>query len=135
MSNKNNIKNTAIVGLIGLGTGLAIGYLTAPKSGKETRQDIANNSLKFKEEQFKRYNDVQASLSEAIATGVKQLKNFKGSSQQMLDELIGQAKDAEYKALDIYRAVKSGEATDKDLDKAITHANKSKENLFKYLSK
>lgn len=135
MTNKKQIKSTAIAGLIGVGVGVAVGILTAPKSGKETRKDIVDGSVKLKDELFKRYHDVQTSLSEAIDHAISQLNSFKGSSKESLEDLIAKAKDAEFKALDIFRAVKAGESDNKDLDKAVDHANKAKENLVKYLNK
>jgi gas vesicle protein len=135
MGSKQQAKKVALAGIVGVAVGLAIGILAAPKSGKETRQDIKDATGKFKDELFKRYGDVQTSLSETIEEAMGRISDFKGSAQESLESLIDQAKNAEYKAKDVYRAVRHGEADDKHLDKAIDQANKAKENLSKYLNK
>ncbi len=130
-----NTKAVAILALVAFGAGVATGLLTAPKSGKETRDDLKKASGKLKEELDKRYSEVQGSLSETIDQAMSQVGNFRGSAQDKLEELIDQAKQAEYKVKDVYRAMRHGDADDKNLDKAIDQANKAKNHLFKFLNK
>lgn len=130
-----NTKAVAILALVAFGAGVATGLLTAPKSGKETRDDLKKASGKLKEELDKRYGEVQGSLSETIDQAMSQVGNFRGSAQDKLEELIDQAKQAEYKVKDVYRAMRHGDADDKNLDKAIDQANKAKNHLFKFLNK
>lgn len=133
MTNKKTVKTAAIAGLVGVGVGLTVGYLTAPKSGKETRADIAIKSREIKEDIVERYEALHESLSDAIEAGMAQVSHLTGASKKALEGLIDQAKDAEYKAVNVYRAVKSGEADDKNLERAINHATKAKNDLKKYL--
>lgn len=129
------VKTGLALTAVALGVGYAVGLLTAPKSGKETRQDIADKTAKFKEELDKKYAETQSSLSEAIDQAMAQFSDFRGSSQDKLKSLIDQAKDAEYKAKDVFRAVKHGEASDRNLDKALDQAGKAKDHLWKFLNK
>ena len=130
-----NSKAVAILALVAFGAGVATGILTAPKSGKETRKDIRDASGKVKQELDKKYSDVQGSLSNAIDQAMSQVGDFRGNAQEKLEDLIDQAKQAEYKVKDVYRAMRHGDANDKNLNKAIDQANKAKGNLFKFLSK
>lgn len=134
MTNKKTVKTAAIASLVGVGVGLTVGYLTAPKSGKETRADIANKSREIKEDIVERYDALHVSLAEAIEAGMAQLSQLSGSSKKALEGLIEQAKEAEYKAVNVFRAVKNGESDDKNLDRALDHAAKAKNNLKKYLN-
>jgi len=129
------VKTGLALTVIALSAGYVAGLLTAPKSGKETRQDLRDASGKLKEEVEKRYGDIQSSLSEAIDQAYGQISDFRGSSQDKLKSLIDQAKDAEYKVKDVFRAVKHGEASDRNLDKALNQANKAKDHLLKFINK
>jgi gas vesicle protein len=130
-----NTKAVAILALVAFGAGVATGLLTAPKSGKETREDLKKASGKLKEELDKRYREVQGSLSDTIDQAMSQVGEFRGSAQEKLEMLIDQAKQAEYKVKDVYRGLKHGDADDKNLDKAIDEADKAKNHLFKFLNK
>jgi gas vesicle protein len=133
MTNKKTIKTAAIAGLVGAGVGLTVGYLTAPKSGKETRADIANKSREIKEDIVERYEALHESIGDAIEAGLARASELTGASKKALEGLIDQAKEAEFKAVNVYRAVKNGESDDKNLERAISHATKVKDNLKKYL--
>lgn len=128
-------KAVAVLALVAFGAGVATGLLTAPKSGKETREDLKKASGKLKEELDKKYNEVQGSLSETIESAMSQVGNFRGSAEEKLEDLIDQAKQAEYKVKDVYRAMRHGDADDKNLSKALDQANKAKDHLFKFLNK
>ena len=130
-----NTKAVAILALVAFGAGVATGLLTAPKSGKETRDDLKKASGKLKEELDKRYSEVQGSLSDVIDQAMSQVGDFRGSAQEKLEYLIDQAKQAEYKVKDVYRGMRHGDSDDKNLDKALDEANKAKNHLFKFLNK
>lgn len=132
---KQHAKTATVAGLIGLGVGLVAGYLTAPQSGKETREDIMNKSRDLKDQAVEQYHETKDKISQAIEEGMEAANNFTGSSKRTLMNLVNKAKEAEYKAMDVFRAVKSGEADDRNLDKAVSHANKAKDNLLKFLNK
>lgn len=134
MTTKKTVKTAAVAGLVGVGVGLTVGYLTAPKSGKETRADIARKSREIRDDLAERYQELHESLAEAIEAGMAQVSELSGSSKRALQDLIDRAKDAEFKAVNVYRAVKNGESDDKNLDRALNHANKAKNDLKKYLN-
>lgn len=132
---KQQAKTVTLAGLIGVGIGLIAGYLTAPQSGKETRQDIVDKSKDFRDQAVDKYHETKDKIAAAIEEGMQAANRLSGSSKRTLLSLVDKAKEAEYKAIDVFRAVKSGEADDRNLDKAVSHANKAKDNLLKFLNK
>ena len=134
MTSKKTVKTAAIASLLGVGVGLTVGYLTAPKSGKETRADIANKSREIRDDLVARYEAVQASLADTIEAAMEQVSQLTGSSKKALQDMVEHAKEAEYKAVNVFRAVKSGESDNKNLEKALNHATKAKDDLKKYLN-
>ena len=66
-SKKQTAKNVAIGASIGTAVGVAAGILLAPKSGKETRQDIADASKKA----YENVKDTVSATKEKIEEAVK----------------------------------------------------------------
>lgn len=130
-------KNTgkwALGTILAAGLGYLGGILTAPKSGKETRQDIRNSAAKAKVEAEKKLKQAQKELIE-LTEKVK-LKKSK-ASQRVKDEiesLIDTAQTAKEKASEMLSAAHEGEADNKDLQKAIDEARKASEHLKKFLT-
>lgn len=75
--------------LIGIGVGVGIGILLAPKSGKDTRDQIAGS--------------LKDGLDGAITTG----RNLSHSAQHLLDEARERVKDAAEVGERAYRDAKS----------------------------
>lgn len=117
-----------IAGAIGYITGI----LTAPKSGKETREDIANKAEDIKEtaeEQLQHAHDelddlLKAARTKSLALGSKARTEF--------NEAVVAAKDAKNKLGHLLKAVRSGEADDPQLNKALKQAKSAAKNLSKY---
>ena len=113
--------------------GYVTGILTASKSGKETREDIADMASDIKEgaeEQLQTANDeltelIQTAKNKSIALGSKARVEF--------NEAVVLAKDAQNKAVHVLGAVRAGQADDPELNKAIKQAKQAKKNLSKFL--
>src|SRR5258708_3440141 len=109
---------TALAGAVGYVTGI----LTAPKSGRETRGDIADKAEEIKEggqEQLQTANDelvelIKVAKNKSVALGSKARVEF--------NEAVVAAKDAQNKAGHVLKAVRAGEADDPELSKAIKQA-------------
>lgn len=82
-------QGTALGVLIGLGVGVGVGILLAPKSGKETRDQIAGN--------------VKDGFDGAIAQG----RDLTRRAQQTLNDAIERVKDAAEAGDQAYREAKS----------------------------
>jgi gas vesicle protein len=130
-----NVKRIAIGTAIAAAAGYVTGLLTAPKSGKETRDDIKQNvskGLSEAEKELKKLHTELASiLTEAKASGDK----LSGSAKKDLSSLLDKAKDTKEKAREMLSAIHEGDADDKDLQKAIKEANVAIDHIKTYLKK
>lgn len=115
--------------------GYVAGILTAPKSGKETRKDIQNQALKAKAEAEKKLKSLHSELNELIAKAKRRAGSAKETAQKGFDEALAKANLARDKAREMLSAVHEGDATDKDLQKAINEVNSAIDHLKKYVQK
>jgi len=129
----NTGKKVAIgAALAGIGGYLA-GILTAPKSGKETRNDIADKADDLKADAAKELQVVQDEL--AVTLKEAQVKTIALGSQarEEFNEAVIRARDAQNKAKLMAKAFKSGGAEDPELNKAVKQAKQAQKNLAKFL--
>lgn len=135
MSKQETTMNVVLGLAIGLTAGYVAGILTAPKSGKETRQDIkdaTDHAVKLAQEKIR---TLQAQVSELAEVAAARAKSLSARGKQELDELVENAKDKQYKAKAVLAAVKDGDADDPELRKAVESANDAKESLANFLKK
>lgn len=124
----------------GLGTLLAMiaafftGWLTAPQSGKETREDIKDAALNAKTEAEKQLSQVADEVKELTKKGTERANELKDSAKAEYDKLVKEAKAAQEKAITVLDAVKSGQSDSPELDKAVKQAKNAKDNLMKFWS-
>jgi gas vesicle protein len=89
MSENREEKNVVVNFLAGLGLGALIGAATAlllaPKSGSETRQDLANAAEEIKTKMNKLVEDVSAYSEEAIKKSKELLESTKSKVQTAID--------------------------------------------------
>ncbi|MFZ1249305.1 MAG: YtxH domain-containing protein [Candidatus Saccharimonadales bacterium] len=115
--------------------GYVAGLLTAPKSGKETREDIkvkANETYTAAEKELKK---LHTELGDVLTDAGDKLAELRGKGQKSLDEAVSKGKTAKEKAREMLSSLHDGGADDKDLKKAIAEATKAVENLRNYLKK
>jgi gas vesicle protein len=128
-------KGLAVGAAIGAVVGVVTGILFAPKSGKETRQDIKDTAAKVAARLQEEAKKLHVELNELIEVAEEKAKAAGKSVSAKTTELISQAKHTRDSLLTLAKSVKAGEAEDKDLDKAIQKAKQSKEALAAYLKK
>ena len=130
-----SIKKFAISAAIAGTAGYLAGLLTAPKSGRETRDDIkdaTNRGITEAEKDLKKlHTELGKLLSEAKGKG----SDLTGKTQQELNDLLDKAKDTKEKAREMLSAIQEGSAEDKDLRRAIADANKAVDHIKDYLKK
>lgn len=125
-------RKIAIGALVAGAVGYVTGILTAPKSGKETRDDIAGKASDLKDEGAERLEDLRNELEELISTAKDKTVALSAKAREEFNEAVVAAKDAKSKAGTVLKAAKAGEADDPDLNRAIKQASQAKKNLGKY---
>jgi gas vesicle protein len=132
---RENFKRVALTGTIAAAAGYVAGILTAPKSGKETRDDIrttADNSRAEAEKELKRLHTELDKLIKEAKTGGDKLN---AKAQKEFVELVDRAKDNKQKVREVLSAIHEGDADDRDLQRAVRSANTAVKSLRKYLKK
>jgi gas vesicle protein len=129
-----NSNKWALGALVAAAAGYVGGILTAPKSGKETRQDIKDSAAKAKAEAEKKLKQAQKELMDLMDKVKAHKSSATSRAKTELDELVKKAQGAKDKASEMLSAAHEGEANDKDLQKAIDEAKKASEHLKKFLS-
>lgn len=128
-------KKFAIGTIVAAAAGYVAGILTAPKSGKETRKDIKDVTVKSVTEAEKQLKKLHTELNTVITKAKTEADSIKGKAREELDAAISKSFAVKEKAREVLSSVHEGAADDKDLKKAIDEANKSLEHLKKYLKK
>lgn len=89
MSDNNEDKSVVVNFLAGLGLGALIGAATAlllaPKSGEETRQDLANKAEDIREKANKVVHDLSQSSEELVKKSKELLETTKVKMQSAID--------------------------------------------------
>lgn len=127
--------NLAIGGLFLAAAGYVAGILTAPKSGKETRQDISEGVSKAKTEAEKKLKQLHTELGELVGKGKDAAKGLGDKAKKELDTALAKAQTAKDKVKEVLSGIHEGESDDKELQKAIDEAHQAVEHLKKYVGK
>lgn len=133
MAKDNRNRNYAVGAIFAGIVGYVTGVLTAPKSGKETREDIADKAKDIKDGAEDQLQTAQDEVTELLATAKKKTLALSAHAREEFNEAVVKAKDAQNKGANVLKAVRSGEASDPELSKAIKQLNLAKKNLSKYL--
>lgn len=126
-------RNFAIGALIAGAAGYVTGILTAPKSGKQTRDDMVEKAEDMKLGAQEQMENAQAEVNELLQTAKKKTLALSGKAREEFNEAVVKAKDAQNKGTAVLKAVRSGEAADPELNKAIKQLKQAQKNLAKYL--
>jgi gas vesicle protein len=128
-------KKFAIGAVVAAAAGYVAGILTAPKSGKETREDIKDTAVKTYKTAEKELKELHTELNKLMGEASKKATELKGTAQQNMDKAVAGAKVAKEKARELLSAAHEGNAEDKDLDNAVKEAKKAVDHLKNYLKK
>lgn len=132
---KNGMKKFAIGAVLAAAAGYVAGILTAPKSGKETREDIKHTAKETMTAAEKELKVLHTELSKLLEEARERGTELKGSAQENFDKAMNAARVAREKARELLSAVHEGSASDKDLKVAIDEATKAASHLKTYLKK
>lgn len=132
---KDSTKRFAIGALIAGAAGYLAGLLTAPQSGKETRQDIKDTAVKGMREAERQLKKLHTELNDVLAEATERADKLSGKAKEELETAVVATRRAKETAREILSAVHEGRAEDKDLEKAIKDAQKAVTHLKGYLKK
>lgn len=126
-------RKIALGSLIAGVTGYVAGILTAPKSGKETRSEIADKADDVKEDAEGQLQNLNEELKDLIKSTKVRTIALSSTARADFNEAVIHAKDAQNKATQVLKAVKNGQAVDPELNKAVKQARQAVKNLGKFL--
>jgi len=132
---RQNMKRLALGSALAGVFGYIAGLLTAPQSGKETRQDIKENTSRGLAEAEKDLKKLHTELDKSLDRAKIRGGELRGRAKDELNDLANRANDSKEKVREVLSAIHEGEAEDKDLEKAVKQANTALDNLKKYLKK
>lgn len=113
--------------------GFVAGILTAPKSGKETRAELAEEAGVLKNNTEVQLAVAQRELGVVIKQAQAKTMNLSAQAKDEFNEALIRAKDAQNKAKIVLKAFKDGQAEDPELNKAVKQAKQAQKNLGKFL--
>lgn len=132
---KDTTKRFAIGAVIAGAAGYLAGLLTAPKSGKETRQDIKDTAVRGMREAERQLKKLHTELNDVLAEANERADKLSGKAKEELEIAVDATRRAKETAREILSAVHEGRADDKELEKAIKDAQKAVTHLKGYLKK
>lgn len=115
--------------------GYVAGVLTAPKSGKETREDIKHAANKAKTEAEKKLKVVLSELNSRLDQAKTEGNKLKGKAREDYDKVVANAVTAKNKVREILSSIHEGDAEDPELKKALDDAKKALKHLEKFVKK
>lgn len=133
MNDKNNANKVATGLLIAGLAGYVAGIMTAPKSGKETRDDIKNGANRAVDAVEEKYLNLREDIDDLIEIATDKMVSTRGRAKDQLDDAIFGAKEARRKATTVAKAFKNGEADEPELNRAMKQLKDAKKNLTRYL--
>lgn len=128
-------KQVVAVAFAAAAAGYVAGILTAPKSGRETRQDIAQTADRTIREVEKRLKFAYSELSQLVASASDRAQEISGRAKVELEALVGKANIAKEKVRQTLSSFHEGEVTDDDLKAAVDDAEDSIDDLRRFLDK
>lgn len=137
MSTRKHVagKVVAVGAIVAAGAGYLAGILTAPKSGKETRSDIAKTASKARVDGERQLKKLHSELTEVLKETEEAAKKTRLKVSDELADATKNAKVAKEKAREILSALHNGDADDPNLQAVIEEVKLAKTNLVKYLKK
>ena len=130
---KDTGKKVAAGALLAGVVGYAVGVLTAPKSGKETRQDIKNAATKAKTEAEKKLKVLHSELNSKLSQAGEKGASLKGKAKTDFDKVVAKADEAKQKVRTILSGLHEGDVDDPDLKQALKDAKDAIKHLEKFL--
>lgn len=100
--------------IIGAIAGILAGFLTAPKSGKETREDIKKKAHEVKGSAERRLKDAHKELGKLIEDTSAKAEKLKGQARDELKDLTAKAEELKAQIKSAITSIKSGDDDNDD---------------------
>lgn len=133
MTSNRTGRKFALGALIGGVAGFVTGILTAPKSGKETRADLADKADELKDQAAIELKKASDELSDLIKAAKDKSLALGAQARSEFNEAVIRAKDARNKAGHVLKAIKDGSSDQPQLNAAMKQVKQARKNLAKYL--
>jgi len=131
--NQDLAKKFAIGAAVTALVGYVVGLLTAPKSGKETREAIKEKTYETYGAAEKELKKLHTELVDLIDEATDRVQEFR--NRKDVKGALDRGHEAKQKAREVLSTLHDGEANDKDLKKAISDATNAIEHLRDFLRK
>lgn len=129
-SNKKWAIGAALAGLVGF----IAGILTAPKSGKETREDIKNTANRVVSEAEKQLKKIHSEMNVVIEDAKELLQGKSGKAKEDVGKAIEAVKEKQVKVRELLSALRDGGASDNpELKASIAEAKSALSHLKKFV--
>lgn len=133
---KDSNKKWAIGALLAGVAGFIAGILTAPKSGKETREDIKDTANRVVSEAEKQLKKIHSEMNVVIEDAKQLLAGKSGKAKEDVSHAIYQAKEKQQKVKELLSALRDGGASDNpELKKALKEAGSALDHLKTFMKK
>jgi len=133
MGKLKTAKRFAVGATVAAAAGYVAGILTAPKSGKETREDLRDNFDNGRARLEQQLKELHTELGGLIDKASKRGEALGWRARRELKDRAAVATATKQKLREVLSAVHDGEADDKDLSKAIKEARKAIDHLRKFI--
>ncbi len=132
---RDTTKRFALGTVVAAAAGFLAGILTAPQSGKETRQEIKDTTTRGMREAERQLKKLHTELNDVLAEAGERTNKLSGKAKEELEVAVQATRRVKETARDILSAVHEGRAEDKELEKSIKDAKKAIAHLKTYLKK
>lgn len=119
--------------ILGAIAGVIAGFLTAPKSGKETREDIKKKAHEVKGSAERKLKDAHKELGKLIDDTSAKAEKLKGQARDELKDLTSKAEDLKAQIKSAITSIKSGDDDNDDatIDQLLKDLSALKEKIAK----
>lgn len=114
--------------------GFLVGILAAPKSGKETRDDLKRSTKVAAWQIEKDLKAIHTELRQLIATASTAVRDTSKQAKKDFGKAIDRAKKSQSKVKVVLSTIHEGKSDDPELTAALEEAKAAKEHLKKYFN-
>lgn len=131
----DSVKRLAFGSSLAALAGFLAGVLTAPKSGRKTRNDLKAATIMRRKQTEKELKKLHTELGDLIGEVKDKGNKLSNKTSSEAKTLLEKAADTKEKVREVISALHEGDADDQDLKRAISSAQIALEHLKDFLKK